>query len=548
MAATDYLCDQLEPWTPRTFGAALAAVAARRSQAEAVVASGRRLTYGELHEGARRAAAGLLAHGIKRGDHVAICMENSLEWVTLFYGCALIGAVIVSVNTRFKEAELRYCLAQSDARALVVVDRFLKIDFIAMVRAICPEIDASLPGASLPELRTLIVRGGDVPPAAQLFDVLCQPLSAEAAAALDRAAAEVQPGDVALIQYTSGTTADPKGVMLTHDNMLRNAANVAACVGIRAEDRYFSSRPYFHVAGTTLSILAAMTAGATLLTVPVFDVDDALRVLSSERCTLISGNDTIFLMIFNHPQRVSYRLYLRGGWAAADYTVMQQARDKLGLRDLVYAYGLSEASPNVIMTRHDEPVEDRLMGITKPHKGVEVRIVDLESGAVQKPNVPGEIQVRGWSVMKGYYNKPEATAKALADGWLHTGDLGVLDARGRLRFIGRAKDMLRVGGENVAPADVEETLHGHPKVKQAQVIGVPDARLGEVVAAYLVLKEGAVGEPQEFIDWCKARCANFKVPRYVRLIDTFEGIGMTGSNKVQKNKLRDQALIDFNLR
>jgi fatty-acyl-CoA synthase len=281
--------------------------------------------------------------------------------------------------------------------------------------------------------------------------------------------------------------------------------------------------------------------------VPVFDVDEALRVLSAERCTLISGNDTIFLMIFNHPRRTDYRLHLRGGWAAADYAVMQQARDKLGLRDLVYAYGLSEASPNVIMTRHDEPVEDRLAGVTKPHKGVDVRIVDLESGAVQPPNSPGEIQVRGWSIMKGYYKKPEATAKALVDGWLRTGDLGVLDARGRLRFIGRAKDMLRVGGENVAPADVEEVLHGHPKVKQAQVVGVPDPRLNEVVAAYVVLKEGASAEPQEFIDWCKARCANFKVPRYVRIIDTFEVIGMTGSNKVQKNKLRDQALRDFNL-
>ncbi len=543
-----FLCAQLDPWMKRSFGQALAEVAALRPTAEAIVASGKRLTYAELYEAARRAAAGLLALGIKRGDHVAICMENSVEWAALFYGCALIGAVVVSVNTRFKAAELRYCLAQSDAKALILVDRFLKIDFVAMLREICPEIDAGLPGAALPELRHLIVRGTGIPKVAQPFDVLQRPLSPESASALARATAEVTAGDVALIQYTSGTTADPKGVMLTHDNMLRNAANVAACIGMRPEDRYFSPRVFYHVAGTTLSLLASLCSGACLVTMPSFDAEEALRLLSEERCTLMSGNDTIFLMIFNHPRRESYPLRLRGGWAAAGYEVMRQAHDRLGLRDLVYAYGLSEAAPNVIMSRHDEPVEDRLAGITAPHKGIELRIVDLETGHVLPPGTPGEIQVRGWSVMKGYYKKPEATAKALIDGgWLRTGDLGVLDSKGRLRFIGRAKDMLRVGGENVAPADVEEVLHAHPKVKQAQVIGVPDPRLNEVVAAYVVLNEGATSDPEELIAWCKSRCANFKVPRYVRIIDTFEGIGMTGSNKVQKNKLRAQALKDFRL-
>jgi len=542
------ICQHLDPWTPRTFGQALAEMAAARPTAPAIVASGKRLSYGELHEQARRAAAGLRALGIRHRDHVAVCMENSVEWAALFYGCALIGAVVVPVNTRFKENELRYCLTQSDAKALIVVDRFLKIDFVAMLRTVCPEIDRSLPGASLPKLGAVVVRGTDVPAAAKPFALLQAPVPAEAAADLQRATAEVRAGDVALIQYTSGTTADPKGVMLTHENMLRNAANVAACMAMRPDDRYFSPRVFYHVAGTTLSILAALTAGACLVTLPSFDVDEALRLLSEERCTLISGNDTIFLMIFNHPRREQYKLHLRGGWAAAGIEVMQRARDRLGLRDLVYAYGLSEASPNVIMSRFDEPVEDRLAGITRPHKGVEVRTVDLATGTVQPPGIPGEIQVRGWSVMKGYYNKPEATAAALLpDGWLRTGDLGVMDERGRLRFIGRAKDMLRVGGENVAPADVEEVLHAHPKVKQAQVIGVPDPRLNEVVAAYVVLNEGTQSDPEELIAWCRSRCANFKVPRYLRIIDTFEGIGMTGSNKVQKHKLREQALKDFRL-
>jgi len=535
-----FLCQKLEPWTPRTFGAALADTAASQPEAEAVVIGGRRLTYAGLLDAARRAAAGLRRLGIHRGDHVAICMENSAEWVAVFYGCALIGAVVVPVNTRFKEAELRYCLAQSDARALIVSDRFLKIDFIAMLRAICPEIDRALPGPSLPALRHVIVRGGDVPPAAVPFALL------EAPAA--ESSSEVTPSDVALIQYTSGTTAEPKGVMLTHDSMLRNAANAAARIGIRPEDRYFSPRPFYHVAGTTLAILAALTGGACLVALPVFEADDALALMSRERCTLISGNDTIFLMVMNHPRRAEHPLVLRGGWAAAGIEVMQQAHDRLGLRDLVYAYGLSEASPNVIMTGHDEPLADRLAGITRTHPGLEVRICDVESGVPQPAGTPGEIQVRGWSVMKGYYNKPVETAKALLpEGWLRTGDMGVLDDRGRLRFIGRAKDIFRVGGENVAPADVEEVLHGHPKVKQAQVIGVPDPRLGEVAAAYVVLNEGQSIEAPELIEWCRARCANFKVPRYLRVIGTFDGIGMTGSNKVQKHKLREQALKDFNL-
>ncbi len=535
-----FLCQRLEPWTPRTFGAALEDAASRQPHAEAAVIGGRRLTWAALLDAARRVASGLQKLGIRRGDHVAVCMENSAEWLSLFYGCALIGAVVVPVNTRFKEAELRYCLAQSDAKALVVSDKFLKIDFIAMLRAICPEIDGTLPGASLPQLRQLIVRGSDVPSAAVPYSRL-----EEKPVEFDET---VEPDDVALIQYTSGTTAEPKGVMLTHDNMLRNAANAASRIGIRPADRYFSPRPFYHVAGTTLAILAALAGGACLVTLPVFDADEALALMSRERCTLISGNDTIFLMVMNHPKRAEYPLSLRGGWAAAGIEVMQQAHERLALKDLVYAYGLSEASPNVIMTGHDEKLADRLSGITRTHPGLELRICEVESGVPQQAGTPGEIQIRGWSVMKGYYNKPAETAKALLPGgWLRTGDLGVLDDRGRLRFIGRAKDIFRVGGENVAPADVEEVLHGHPKVKQAQVIGVPDRRLGEVAAAYVILNEGQKVEPPELIEWCRQRCANFKVPRYLRVIETFDGIGMTGSNKVQKHRLREQAQKDFNL-
>jgi fatty-acyl-CoA synthase len=536
-------------WQSRTIGAVLASTASARGEAEAFVCAGRRLTYRRLYEAARRAASALLGLGVKRGDHVGVCMGNSAEWLTLFYANALIGAVTVPVNTRFRADELRYCLHQADVKALIVTDRFLKIDFVAMLRGICPAVDESLPGANLPRLERLIVLGSDVPKAALPFALLEQPLAADAERALDRVAAEVIPGDVALIQYTSGTTAMPKGVQLTHDNMFRNASAVADRIGIRADDRYYSARPYYHVAGTTLSILAALGRGACLLTTPVFDAGEALALMELEKCTLTSGNDTIFLMMMNHPRFAEFKLSLRGGWAAAGIEVMNQIRERMGMEAVVYCYGLSEASPNIICSRFDAPWAEREAGLARPHDGMAVRVVDAATGRDCPVGTTGEILVRGWSLMKGYYNKPEETAKAIdRDGWLRTGDLGALDAEGRLRFVGRAKDIFRVGGENVSPADVEEVLHRHPKVKQAQVIGVPDQRLGEVAAAYLILNEDATGEPEEFIAWCREHCANFKVPRYLKLIDSFEGIGMTGSSKVQKNKLKEQALIDFNLR
>ncbi len=470
----------------------------------------------------------------------------------MFYANALIGAVTVPVNTRFKPAELKYCLEQSDSVLLATVDRFLdKIDFLGMVRGIEPAVDTRLPGTVLPRLRTLVVIGRDIPAGALSYSAFQG--QAGVGALIDRvavaaAAAAVTPDDAVLIQYTSGTTSFPKGAMLSHANMLRDAAAVARRIGVKVGDRYFSARPFYHVAGTTLSILVALSAGACLLTTPTFDAGESLRIMARERCALVSGNDTMFLMMMGHPDFDPATLCLRGGWGAAGPEVMRQIMTVMGARELCFAYGLSEASPNVVISAHDEPLEVRVSGLALPHDGTALRIIDPETGTDRPAETPGEILVRGWNIMKGYYNMPEKTAEAIdADGWLHTGDLGALTADGRLRFIGRVKDMFRVGGENVAPAEVEEVLHAHPKVEHSQVIGVPDARLGEVAAAYVRLKPGVSAEPDEFVAWCRERCANFKVPRYVKIVDSFESIGMTGSAKVQKTKLRAQALIDFGL-
>jgi fatty-acyl-CoA synthase len=336
--------------------------------------------------------------------------------------------------------------------------------------------------------------------------------------------------------------------MLTHDNMLRDAWAVGARMGIRPDDRYFNCRPFFHVAGTTLSLLVALIAGACLVTLPTFEAGAALAMMARERCTLTSGNDTLFQLMLGHPSFDPARLCLRGGWAAAGPETIRNIVEQMGARDICVAYGLSEASPNVVLNDHRDPLELRIAGHAKPHDGVEVRISARESGALLPAGEAGEIEVRGWNVMRGYYKNPQETAKAFtADGWLRTGDIGVLTADGRLRMVGRSKDVFRVGGENVAPAEVEEVLLAHPAVATAQVVGVPDARLGEVGAAFVTLKADAAASEAELIEFARRRCANFRVPRYLAIVESFETIGMTASGKVQKTRLREHALRFFEL-
>jgi len=490
-------------WAEQTLGQVLARQAGERGEAEALVTASGRFTYKRLFTKAREAAASLQALGIRKGDHVGILMGNDEHWLSLFYGAALIGAVTVPVNTRFKTAEIAFCLKQADCKLLVYAERFLNIDFGAMVR------EAGFKNA---------VRLPDLPDG---------PYQSQS----------VLPQDILLIQFTSGTTAYPKGAMLTHDNMLRNAWAAGTRVGIRADDRYFNCRPFFHVAGTTLSALMSLVFGACLVTLPTFEAGAALEMMERERCTLISGNDTLFQMLMGHADFPSRKLSLRGGWSAAGPETMRAIIDRMGCKTICAAYGLSEASPNVVMSDWRDAEELRVQGLALPHPGVEIRI-----------SPESEIQVRGWSIMRGYINSPEATAKAFtADGWLRTGDLGSLTPDGRLRMTGRLKDVFRVGGENVAPAEVEEVLLAHPAVQTAQVIGVPDARLGEVGCAYVTVKASASTSETELLDWCKARCANFRVPRYLRIVKDFESIGMTASGKVQKTRLREHALREFKL-
>lgn len=539
------LLDDRHVPVPVTLAQVLADTAKRRGAQEAYVGPEERHTWAGLATASRRIAAALHAAGIGKGDHVGLMLGNSGPWIAAFFACASLGAVTVPVNTRFKRDELLFCLRQAEVKLLIHADTFLGIDFTALLRQVEPAVDDRLPGAALPRLRQVVTIGETaVPVGATPYEAFLAAGGAVTDEELGRLAACVDPDDILLIQYTSGTTSFPKGAMLSHLNMLGDAASVARRMGVRAEDRYFSIRPFFHVAGSTLSVLVSLVSGCCLLSMPRFDVDRALKMLESERCTLTSGNDTIFLMLMSHQDFDPARLHLTGGWAAAGPEIMQKIRDVMRVPHVCNAYGQSEASPNVLLSDRDDAFELRRDGFMLPHPGVEVRLADADTEQVLAPGTgQGEIQVRGWNVMRGYYNMAQATAKAFtSDGWLRTGDMGEQRADGRVRMVSRLKDMYRVGGENVAPAEVEEVLHAHPAVQQAQVIGVPDARLGEVTGAFVLLQPGRKASDAELIAWCAARCANFKVPRYLALVDTFENIGMTGSSKVQKNKLREHAV------
>jgi fatty-acyl-CoA synthase len=514
---------ELDGLCPLTTEAALRRAAAIAPDVEAIVGPDGRVTFAALAEEVARLRAALAAAGVGRGEHVGLCLGNGVRWLALFLAIGSLGAVAVPVNTRFKAEELAYALRQARMRTLLLGARVLTADLLGMLRAICPGIDTALPDPALPDLLRVVVLDGTPPPG-------CLGWDAFRAAAAAPVPARCTPDDTLLIQYTSGTTAFPKGVMLTHRSLCANGFVSGGRMGLRIADRFHSARPFFHVAGTTLSIIACLQHAATLVTMARFEPAEALRLLEEERCTHVSGNDTMALMLLNHPDLPRRRLSLRGAWAAASPAILRRIAEELGAREVVAGYGLSEASPNVAQSCWWEDEEVRLSGRMRLQPGIEVRLRD------------GEILVRGWSVMRGYFDKPAETAAAIdAEGWLATGDIGRLGADGRLEFLGRAKEIIRVGGENVAPSEVEDLLHRHPAIRQAVVVGVPDLRLMEVPCAVVVLNEGATATADALIAWARERIAAFKAPRHLLLVEGFEGFGMTASAKVQRRPLAEHA-------
>ncbi len=532
-------------WTKRTLGQTLRHIADRFPEKPALIFNENRISYRMLRERVQDFAKGLLALGIGKGDKVSIWAGNCPEWVYTQLATALIGAILVPVNTRFRTSELEYILGQSDSATLILMESFLNIDFEAMLREVCPEMDTSPPGrlqsTRLPLLQNIIFLGDRKAAGAfSLSEILTRGKSISDEI-LESSMAKVQPDDVIMFQYTSGTTAFPKGVMLTHDGVIRDGFCLGERQTLNAEDILFCPLPFFHVGGAVISTLSALTHGAAMAFLETYDPLESLKVVHKERCTAMNGVETHFLMMYQHPDFPRYDLSsLKKGWAIGPAEVIRSVYQKMGMTKVLNIYGTSETSPNVTTTFVDDPLELRMNFHGLPHGETEVKIVNPSTGEPLREGREGEICVRGWNVMKGYYKKPDETAKVIdPEEWLHTGDLGLIDPQtGYLKFTGRFKDMLRVGGENVSAMEVESFLLTHPKVKQAQVIGVPDPRLTEVGMAFLQLKEGVSATEEEILAFCRGKIANFKIPRYVTFVKEFP---LTGSGKIQKFKLKEQA-------
>jgi fatty-acyl-CoA synthase len=529
-------------WIPVSIGFAVEEAARLYSHREFLVVNERRMTYRELSGQVRNFSRGLLAAGVKPGDHVAVWLPNGIEWVVAVFSLANLGAVFVPVNTRFKTEELEYILRQSDSSALIFQDRFQRTDFLQILERLCPELPASLPGdlhsARLPALRTVIAVSSREIPGFYSYGELFQ-MGRE----IDLKPVEeaVRPARTVSILYTSGSTAFPKGVMLTHNNILRNGFEIGERLGLDREDRYFNPCPYYHNAGLVDGLLAALTHGSCNVTLPAFDARESLRLMEREKCTAVGGIQTMYAKMMEDPSLDRNRLSLRTGWTTGPPQTPRDIHEKMGVSGITNLYGISEASPccSISDCRRD-PLEDRLNRMGKPLPGVEMKILDPRSGETLPAGEKGEICVRGWNLMQGYYKKPEETGKAIdGEGWLHTGDLGFIDEKGLVFFLGRIKNVIRSGGENISPEEVENFIFRHPKVKHAEVVGLPDEKWGQRVTACIELKEGMEATPEEIIHFCKERMANFKVPKEVHFVTDWP---MTGSGKVQKFKLVESLL------
>ena len=530
-------------WIPVTMGEMLDSVSRQYPDKTAIIFEEKRISYADLKEEVERTAFAFLALGIHKGDKVSVWLCNGLEWITIQLALGKIGGILVPINTRFKVKELEYTLNQSDSRVLVTMDHFLNIEFAQLAYETIPELKTSIPGKlrseKFPVLECAICLGNSDMPGMVHWEQFLNRDSEIGGDRLAQRQGEVEPDDVAMFQYTSGTTSFPKGVMLTHNSIVRDSYLMGQRMTIESKDRLFCPLPFFHVGGAVISTLLALSHGATLVICDTYDPEASMKIIEKERCTAMNGIETHFLMIYQHPDFHQYDLSsLEKGWAIGQPEIIRAVYEKMGMKKILNVYGISEASPNVTTTQVDDPLDFRMEWHGKPHPETEIKIVDFKTGETRPPHKEGELCVRGWNIMKGYYKEPKETREAIdQEGWLHTGDSGILDNQGNLKFTGRIKDMVRVGGENVSSMEVENFLLTHPKIKNVSVIGVPDKIKTEVCMAVVQLKEGEKATEEEIIDYCKGQIANFKIPKYVRFIQEYP---MTGSGKIQKFVLKER--------
>jgi fatty-acyl-CoA synthase len=473
--------------------------------------------------------------------------------VILQFATAKIGAVLVTVNTSYKSAELEYILKQSDSTTLFLVRSFKDTDYVATLNEVVPELRGAAPGelcsARLPHLRNVVFLGDETPAGMVNFARIAALGKEVEDAELAAVEATLACHEVINMQYTSGTTGFPKGVMLTHHNVVNNGFNIGECMRFTEKDRLCIPVPFFHCFGCVLGVMACVTHGAAMVPVEIFDPLKVLRTIETERCTAVHGVPTMFIAELEHPEFARFDLTsLRSGIMAGSpcpIEVMKRVMRDMHASEITIAYGQTESSPVITQTRTDDPIELRVATVGRALPDVEVKIVDIETGATLPPGKQGELCTRGYLVMKGYYKMPEETARAIdADRWLHTGDLAVMDENGYCKITGRIKNMIIRGGENIYPREIEEFLYTHPDISDIQVYGVPDRKYGEQVMAAVILKKGVTMTEEEVREFCRGRIANYKVPRYVKFVDAYP---MTASGKIQKFKLREMAIKELQL-
>ncbi len=512
-----------------------------------------RYSYSQFNDVCRQVAKGLLKLGIKKGDHVAIWADNVPEWVILQFATAKIGVVLVTVNTAYKSAELEYLLQQSDSNTLFMIRSWKDTDYVATLHEVVPELDAAQDGVvstpKLPFLKRVVFIGKETPAGFLNFERIVELGKDVPDSELAAVEATLDVHDVINMQYTSGTTGFPKGVMLTHYNLVNNGFQIGECMKFTDKDRLCITVPFFHCFGSVLAVMASVTHGTTMVPVELFDPLKVLRTVQAERCTALHGVPTMFIAELEHPEFSTFDLSsLRTGIMAGSVCpieVMKRVVKDMNLTEITSVYGQTESSPGITQSRTDDPVELRVATVGRALPGAEVKIVDIETGAALPPGKQGELCARGYMVMKGYYKMPEETAKVIdSDGWLHTGDLAVMDENGYCKITGRIKQMIIRGGENIYPKEIEEYLYTHPKISDVQVYGVPDRKYGEQVMAAVILKKGVEMTEDEIRDYCRGKIANYKIPKYVKFV---EGYPMTASGKIQKFKLREMAIKELGL-
>jgi HIP---CoA ligase len=511
-----------QPGPPSTITAALTRAAVAFEHDEAVVDGETRWTFAQLLAESARVARALVASDIAPGDRVALWAPNSARWIAASFGVYLAGGVLVPISTRFKGTEAGQVLRRSGAQLLLASTDVLGTDLVGLLED----------EGELEALRETVVTEGPARSGTTNWESLV-------ARDEGHALPPVQSADLADIVFTSGTTGAPKGAMLAHGPSVRTYEAWSDAVGLRRGDRYLCVYPFFHTAGLKSAVLACVLRGATVLPHAVFDAGAVMRRVADEKISVLPGPPTVFQSILEHPDRHSFdlstlRLSVTGA-ASVPVEVVRRMRDDLGIDTVITGYGLTETTGTVSMCRHDDPPEVVAHTVGKPLAGVSVRVVD-DDGATVGAKEPGEILVKGFNVMLGYFEDPEATATAVdAEGWLRTGDIGLIDDQGNLHITDRKKDMFIVGGFNAYPAEIEGLMLTHPEVAQVAVVGVPDDRLGEVGQAYVVRRAGGVVDEGSLVEWCRAHMANYKVPRQVLFVDE---LPLTASGKVQRFRLR----------